>query len=106
MAGWWQSKLLVICQFPKSYQRSTCANIFRLRDNNFLSQCLETTQNPNEEFNQIIWKNCPKDMFISRNVLKICVASAVMKGTLDKDINRIIKVDKKTLEISGKWKEL
>ena len=41
-------------------------------------------------------------MFIQRHVLKICVASAVMKGALDKDMNRIIKMDKKTLEISGK----
>ena len=50
-----------------------------LRDDNLLSRCLEwTTQNPNEAFNQIIWKKCPKDIFISRHVLEIGVASAVI----------------------------
>ena len=41
-----------------------------------------------------------------KTCIKNCVASAVMKGALDKDMNRIIKMDKKTLEILGKWKEL
>ena len=97
-----------------------------LRDDNLLSRCSEwTTQNPNEAFNQIIWKKCPKDIFISRHVLEIGVASAVinfndgvmglsrifqsldlsfgkysMEGALDKDTNRIIKMDKKTQEIN------
>ena len=43
-----------------------------LRDENLLSRCLERTkQNPNEAFNQIIWKKCPKNIFISRHVLEI-----------------------------------
>ena len=92
-----------------------------LRDDNLLSRCLEgTTQNPNEVFNKTIWKKCPKDIFISRHVSEIGVASAVInfndqvmglsrifqsrdlsfekyltEGALDKDINRIIKMDKK-----------
>ena len=98
-----------------------------LRDDNLLSQCLEgITQNPNEAFNQIIWKKCPKDIFISRHVLEIGVASAVinfndgvmglsrifqsrdlpfgkysMECASDKDTNRIIKMDKKTQEINN-----
>ena len=92
-----------------------------LRDDNLLSRCLEgTTLNQNEVFNQII---CPKDIFISRHVLEIGVASEVinfndgflglsrifqsldlsfgnysMEQALDKDINRIMKMDKKTQE--------
>ena len=97
-----------------------------LRDDNLLSQCLEgTTQSPNEAFNQFIWKTCPKDIFIARYVLEIGVASAVtnfidgvmrlsrrfqshdlsfgkyfMEGTLDKDVNKNVKMDKKTQEIN------
>ena len=98
-----------------------------LRDDNLLFQCLEgTTQNPNEAFNQVIWKKCVKDIFISRYVLEIGVASTVinfndevlglnrifqsrdlsfgkysMEGALDKeDTDRIIKIDKKTQEIN------
>ena len=85
-----------------------------LRDDNLLSRCLEgTTQNLNEAFNQI------------NHVLEIGVASVVinfndgviglsrifqsldlsfgkysMEGALDKDTNRIIKMDKKTQEIN------
>ena len=84
------------------------------------------TQNPNEAFNQVIWKKCLNDIFISRYVLEIGVASTVinfnngvmrlnrifqsrdlsfgkysMEGALDKeDTDRIIKIDKKTQEIN------
>ena len=97
-----------------------------MRHDNLSSRCLEgTTQNPYEAFNQIIWKKCPRDIFTSRHVLKIGVASAVInfndgfmglsrifqspelsfgkysvEGALDKDIKRIIKMDKKTQEIN------
>ena len=99
-----------------------------LRDDNLLSRCLDgTTQNLNEAFNQIIWKKCPKDIFISRHVLEIGVPSAVInfndgvmglsrifqsldlsfgkysiEGALDKDINIIIKMDRKSLKINKK----
>ena len=50
-----------------------------LRDDNLLSRSSEgTTQNPNKVFNQIIWKKCPKGIFLSRHVLEIGVASAVI----------------------------
>lgn len=51
-----------------------------LRDDNLLNRCLDgTTQNPNEAVNQIIWKKCPKDTFVSKPVLDIGVASAVIQ---------------------------
>ena len=48
-------------------------------DNELLGCCLDgTTQNANEAVNQIVWKKCPKDTFISRIVLEIGVASVVI----------------------------
>ena len=50
-----------------------------LRSDALLSRCLEgTTQNPNEAFNQIIWKKCPKDVFVCKDILDIGVASAIV----------------------------
>ena len=44
-----------------------------------LKKCLHgLTQNPNEAFNQIIWKRAPKDVFINRRTLEIATASAVL----------------------------
>ena len=97
-----------------------------LRDDNLLYRCLEgTTQHPNKAFNQIIWKKCPNDIFISRHVLEISVPSAVvnfndgvmglsrifqsldlsfgkysMERARNKDTSRIIKMDKKAQEIN------
>ena len=36
------------------------------------------TQNPNESLNQLIWKRCPKDIFVERTALCVGVASAVL----------------------------
>jgi len=46
-----------------------------------ICRCLEgTTQNPNEAVNQIIWKKkCSKETFVSKSVLDIGVASAVLQ---------------------------
>ena len=50
-----------------------------LCDDELLGRCLDgTTQNSNEAVNQIVWKKCPKDTFISRIVLEIGVASVVI----------------------------
>ena len=50
-----------------------------LCDNKLLGRCLDgTTQNPNEALDQIVWKKCPKDTFISKIGLEIGVASAVI----------------------------
>ena len=102
-----------------------------LPDGHLLSWCLElTTQNPNEAFNQIIWKKCLKKIIISRHELKIVVASAVinfsdgvmglswifqsldlsfgkylMEGPVDKGTNRIIKMDEKTTWKKDKYQE-
>ena len=49
---------------------------FRFTRLQFIIQVFtEDIQNPNEAFDQIIWRNYPKDIFISRHVLEIGVAS-------------------------------
>ena len=50
-----------------------------LCDNELLGRCLDgTTQNLIEALDQIVWKKCPKDTFISKIGLEIGVASAVI----------------------------
>jgi len=50
-----------------------------LSDDNLLSKCLHgKTQNNNEGINGVIWKRCPKDVFVGRSTLEIGVASAVI----------------------------
>ena len=53
--------------------------IRELSDENLLSKCLHgKTQNSNEFINGVIWKRCPKDVFVGRKVLEMGVASAVI----------------------------
>jgi len=45
-----------------------------------LNKCLHgKTQNANEAINQVIWKRCPKDVFVNRSTLEIGVNSAVLQ---------------------------
>ena len=44
-----------------------------------LKKCLHgQTQNPNEAFNNCIWRKAPKDTFVARRTLEVAVASAVI----------------------------
>ena len=48
-------------------------------DEELLKKCLHgKTQNNNESLNGVIWKKCPKDVFVGRATLEIGVASAVL----------------------------
>ena len=50
-----------------------------LSSDELLSRCLEdTTQNPNEAFNQFVWQRCPKQTFVSKQVLQSGVYSLVL----------------------------
>ena len=49
-----------------------------LRADDLLSRCALATPNPNEAFNQIIWKKCPKSVFVTKKILEMGVASAVI----------------------------
>ena len=45
-----------------------------------LSKCLDgLTQNNNESLNALIWKKCLKDVYVSRNIIEIGVALAVLE---------------------------
>ena len=44
-----------------------------------LKKCLHgKTRNNNESINNLIWKRCPKDVYVGRTVLEIGAASAVI----------------------------
>ena len=60
--------------------RDVIAPIFKdLGSDSLLKKCLHgKTQNPNESLNQLIWKRCPKDVFVERTALAIGVSSAVL----------------------------
>ena len=55
--------------------------IFRdLPNETLLKKCLHGyTQNNKEAINSVIWKKCPKDVFVFKKVLEIAVASATIK---------------------------
>ena len=84
-----------------------------------------TTQNPNEAFNQLVWQRCPKQTFVSKNVLESGVYSSVLtyndgfislgnvfrkldikpgkyflEGSHSRDCLRVENMDKKSLNIS------
>ena len=45
-----------------------------------LSRCLGgLTQNNNESLNALIWKKCPKDVYVSRNIIEIGMAAPVLE---------------------------
>ena len=51
-----------------------------LSDEVLLRKCLHgQTQNNNESLNGVIWKKCPKDVFVGREILETGVNSAVIQ---------------------------
>ena len=50
-----------------------------LSSDELLSRCLEgTTRNLNEAFNEFVWQRCPKQTFVSKQVLESGVYSSVL----------------------------
>ena len=50
-----------------------------LMKDSLLEKCLHgKTQSVNETLNGLIWKRCPKDIFVSKNVIEIGVSSAII----------------------------
>ena len=53
-----------------------------LATDELLAKCLHgKTQNNNEALNSLIWKRVPKDVFVGRDTLEMCVCSAVIHFT-------------------------
>ena len=82
-----------------------------LCNDELLSRCLDgTTQNPNEAVNQIVWKKCPKDTFISNisfndgmsgfeklfTRLNLSFGVNTKKGAIEKDEHRIKNMNNKS----------
>ena len=62
-----------------------------LSNDNLLKKCLHgQTQNNNKSINGVIWKRCPKDIFVGRTTLEIGVASAVIN--FNDGISGVLKV--------------
>ena len=72
--------------------RDTIKPVFMdLSNDNFLKKCFHgQTKNNNESINGIIWKRCPKDIFVGRTALEIRVASAVIN--FNDGISGVLKV--------------
>ena len=50
-----------------------------MSDDNLLQKCLHgKTENNDESLNGLIWKRCPKDVFVGCVTLELVVASAVI----------------------------
>ena len=60
--------------------RETIRPVFiSLRDEKLLSKCLHgKIQNNNESLNGLMWKRCPKDVFVGHATLELGVASAII----------------------------
>ena len=60
--------------------KDTIRNIFmNLSNVNLLKKCLHgKTQTNNEGINALIWKSCPKDIYVGLNVLEISTASTMI----------------------------
>ena len=51
-----------------------------LSSDELLSKCLQSkTQNANESLNNLIWRKCPKNVFVQRDTLECAVNSAVIE---------------------------
>ena len=51
-----------------------------LSADSLLTKCLHGgTQNNNESINNVIWKKCPKQTYVSKKILEIGVSSAVLE---------------------------
>ena len=64
---------------PKAAKKIIKPIFMNLGDNELLEKCLHgKTQNNNESLNGMIWKKCPKDVYVGKCVLEMGVSSAVI----------------------------
>ena len=83
---WWLDKMNGTDTYKKNLNlplaiKEKLKPIFQdLSSDDLLKKCLHgQTQNENECLNSVIWKKCPKDVFVGRNVLELGVSSAVIE---------------------------
>ena len=62
-----------------------------LSDDKLLEKCMHRkTQNNNECLNMVIWKRCPKDVYVGQNALEMGVCSAIL--SFNDGISSIVSV--------------
>ena len=62
-----------------------------LSDDKLLEKCMHRkTQNDNECLNMVIWKRCPKDVYVGQHTLEMGVCSAIL--SFNDDISSIVSV--------------
>ncbi len=83
---WWQDQLNSTQSYKKNVDlplaiKKKLEPIFReISQDELLEKCLHgQTQNENESLNSVIWRKCPKSVFVCRKVLEIAVCSAVVE---------------------------
>ena len=84
--GWQSDKIAKKSTYKKKLSlllsiKSLLAPVFQiLSKNELLNKCLHgQTQNNNESLNNVIWKRCPKTVFVSKKVLEVSVFSAIIE---------------------------
>ena len=82
---WQQDKINGTCKHRNNLNLPSCIKrllepIFRdLSKDELLEKCLHgQTQNANEAFNSILWKKCPKEIFVGRSTLELATYSAII----------------------------
>ena len=85
--------------------RETIKPVFTsLSDEKLLSQCLHgKTQNNNESLNGLIWKRCPKDVFVGRTTLELGFATAII--SFNDGLGSVVKVFSELNILPGKYTE-
>ena len=78
---------------PKAIKDAVMPTFKDLSKDELLTKCLHgQTQNANEALNKIIWQRCPKSIFVSRKVVEIATASAILYFNDGcEGINRVFK---------------
>ena len=83
---WWLDKLNSTTKYKRNVNlplaiKKELEKVFQdLSQEKLLEKCLHgQTQNENESLNSVIWRKCPKSVFVSRSVLQIAVCSAVIE---------------------------
>ena len=83
---WWLDKLNNTSTYKKNLNLLLAIKdklkpvLLDLSSDDLLQKCLHgQTQNVNECLNSLIWKKCPKDVFVGRKVLELGVCSAVIQ---------------------------
>ena len=79
----------------------------RLSDEGLLSRCTQgVTQNANESLHALIWRKCPKEVFVSRRRIHMAVVNAISEHNLGIKETQRIKASIRSERLSGNVEEI